>query len=169
MAATSSSYEETLRVPTSWWLLGVLFAVAIWWICLVAVSWPASLVAGLLALVFVLLGLGRYGGVRVAVDKDGFRAGPAVLDWPHVGLARALGREETRRALGVEADARAYLLLRDYCHGSVLVGVDDRADPAPYWLVSTRHPAELAAHIQARTRRDGDRPSEDDDRGLSPE
>ena len=49
----------------------------------------------------------------------------------------------------VDADARAYLLLRPYLRASVRVGIDDPADPTPYWLVSTRRPERLAAALVA--------------------
>jgi hypothetical protein len=45
---------------------------------------------------------------------------------------------------GVDADARAFLLLRPYLKRSLKVQVLDPADPTPYWLLSTRRPAKLA-------------------------
>ena len=54
--------------------------------------------------------------------------------------AEALDAEATRRVAGVEADARAYLLLRPYLKRAVRVEITDPADPAPYWLVSTAAP-----------------------------
>jgi hypothetical protein len=50
---------------------------------------------------------------------------------------------------GPEADARAYLLLRPYLKRTVRVTVRDDRDPAPYWLVSSRHPEALAAAVTA--------------------
>ena len=55
-----------------------------------------------------------------------------------------LDPEGTRRVLGVDADARAYLVTRPYLKHSVRVPVSDPDDPAPYWLVATRHPDRLA-------------------------
>ena len=66
-----------------------------------------------------------------------------------------LDADATRRLAGVEADARAYLLLRPYLKRAVRVEITDPADPAPYWLVSTRHPDELAAALDALTRSGG--------------
>jgi hypothetical protein len=48
---------------------------------------------------------------------------------------------------GPGADARAYLLLRPYLKRAVKVEITDPADPAPYWLLSTRHPDRLAGAI----------------------
>ena len=61
-----------------------------------------------------------------------------------------LDADATRRAAGVDADARAFLLLRPYLKRSVRVEITDPADPAPYWLVSTRHPDELAGRPSVR-------------------
>ncbi len=68
---------------------------------------------------------------------------------------RALDADATRRLAGVEADARAYLLLRPYLKRAVRVDVTDPADPAPYWLLSTRQPDELAAALTGVTRSGG--------------
>jgi hypothetical protein len=66
-----------------------------------------------------------------------------------VGAPVALDAADTRRRAGVDADARAYLLLRPYLKRAVMVPVDDPADPTPYWLVSTRRPDELVAALDA--------------------
>lgn len=98
----------------------------------------------------VLAWLWVFGGVRVEVDEDGLRAGRAQLPWRYVGPASGCDPAETKRLLGPDADARAHLLIRPYLSCSVKVMVEDIRDPAPYWLVSTRRPGELAACLNAR-------------------
>ena len=147
-------YAETLVVPVSWWLLGGLLVVAVGWAFFVATPLLVTAVVTLLALTLVAVGLRTYGAARVAVDAEGFRAGRALLPYRYVGAVEPLDPDATRRILGVEADARAYLLVRAYCGGSVRVAVDDPADPAPYWLVSTRNPTALATSLVARSVRD---------------
>ncbi len=143
-------YVETLDVPASWWLLGAAFVLAVTWACFVATPLTVTAVVALVTGGLVFGGLSRYGAARVATDPDGFSAGRALLPYRHVGSAEPLDAESTRRVLGVDADARAYLLVRAYCRGAVKVTVDDPADPTPYWLVSTRHAAALAASLTAR-------------------
>ena len=63
-----------------------------------------------------------------------------MIDAAHLGAAEALDAEQTRRVAGVEADARAFLLLRPYLKRAVRVEITDPADPAPYWLLGTRRP-----------------------------
>ena len=142
-------YAETLRVPLRWWALTTSFDVAV--LVAFAVALPLSVavaaVAGLalLSTVWFL----RYGGARVVVTDRTFRAGRARIPLTLLADPRALDGEETWQAAGPGADARAYLLLRPYLRGSVMVQLRDPADPTPYWLVSSRRPVELAAALTA--------------------
>lgn len=147
-------YWEVLRPPAAWWLVGLLLVVAVWWAFFVV--GPASLAwtAGAVALAVVAAGLWRYGNAPVALDSSGLRAGRARLPWQHVGDTVALDAEQTHRALGVEADARAYLFTRPYVRCAVKVVIDDDRDPTPYWLISTRHPKELAVRLNAEVMQD---------------
>jgi len=77
----------------------------------------------------------------------GLRAGRAFLEAWHVGEVTELDREASRQALGPGSDARAYLAHRGWIHTAVRVRVLDQEDPTPYWLISTRRPAELAAAL----------------------
>jgi hypothetical protein len=54
---------------------------------------------------------------------------------------------------GTGLDARAFLVIRGWIRDVVRVPITDAADPAPYGLVSTRHPNELAAAINEGSRR----------------
>jgi len=42
---------------------------------------------------------------------------------------------------------------RPWIGGAVQVLLDDPADPTPYWVVSTRHPVELAEALLAAAKR----------------
>jgi hypothetical protein len=141
-------YQETLWAPISWWCMGAAGVVAVWWCFVVATPALVAAVAALGAAVLVVGGLLGYSRVRLSTDTEGLHAGRAMLPWAHVGAVEVLDAEGTRRLLGVDADARAHLLLRTYCRGAVKVTVDDARDPTPYWVVSTRHPADLAAHLR---------------------
>ena len=89
-----------------------------------------------------------YGWVRISVDDHEIRAGPARLEWPWVGTVTALDEEETKAALSVAADPRAYLVTRPYIATAVRIEVNDPADPHPYWLVSSRNPDDFVAAAQ---------------------
>lgn len=148
-------YAERLTVPLRWWAQGMMLVVSLWLAVLVAtpdyeyLAWlVASLGVGLMAALFV-----TYGGALVSVDRETFRAGKAHIALQHLGAATALDADGVRRQAGVDADARAYLLLRPYLKRGVRVEITDPADPAPYWLVSCRRPDLVVSALEvARTR-----------------
>jgi len=144
----ASGYDERLGVPLRWWVQGTMLVASLWLALVVAipgpVAWACS--AGALALLTALLL--SYGNARVSVGGGWLRAGRARIEAEHLGEVAALDAEETRRVAGPEADARAYLLLRPYLKRAIRVEITDPADPAPYWLVSSRHPDDLATAIK---------------------
>ena len=83
---------------------------------------------------------------------DPFRAGRARIPVALLGAPEALDAEAMRQARGPGLDARAYLCLRGWISAGVRVPVLDPRDPAPYWLVSSRRPEDLAEALR-RARR----------------
>jgi len=115
------------------------------------VALPAALAYGAVGALLVLTSTVflSYGGAPVVVGDGTFRAGRAQIPVHLLAEPEALDETRTREVAGPQADARAYLLLRPYLRHAVMVDVVDPADPAPYWLVSTRHPRSLAAALTA--------------------
>jgi hypothetical protein len=142
-----AAYSERLRLPFAWWLLGAFFVISVGWAFFVATPRAATLVAVLVTATLVTLWLVSYGSVMIRVDDEELRAGRATLPRSQVGAVQPLDAEATRRALGRDADARAFLVTRPYCRTAVRVEVLDETDPTPYWLISTRHPARLSASL----------------------
>jgi hypothetical protein len=54
-----------------------------------------------------------------------------------------------RAAIGPGVDARSYLVVRGWIHRGVRIDNIDPADPAPFWIITTRHPQKLAEAIEA--------------------
>jgi hypothetical protein len=104
--------------------------------------------------VVVTAWLVSYGGVQLRVDAEGLHAGRARLPWRYVGPVTSCAAAETKHLLGLGADARAFLLIRPYLPCAVQVTVQDVRDPAPYWLLSTRRPHQLADCLNARGMQD---------------
>ena len=146
-------YDERLGVPLRGWVQGVMLVATLWLALVVAVPGPAAWVCTGIALALLTALLLSYGSARVSVDAGWFRAGRARIEAVHLGAVAALDAEETRRVAGPEADARAYLLLRPYLKRAVRVEIVDPADPAPYWLVCSRHPDELALAVKGLAQR----------------
>ena len=149
MSASSPGYVERLRVPLRWWALGTMFLASVLIAFLVATpAWVAFTSTGVLTAALVTLFL-TYGGARLRVEGGTFHAGRAQIPVDQLGVPVALDAAGSRRLAGVDADARAYLLLRPYLPRSVQVPIEDPHDPAPYWLVSTRRPDRLVAALVA--------------------
>jgi len=154
------TYSERLGVPLRWWVQGTMLVATLWLAVVVALPAVAAWVITAVAMAVLSIGLWAYGAARIVVDAGMFRAGRAHIDVAHLGTATPLDAGQTRRIAGMDADARAYLLLRPYLKRAVRVEITDPADPAPYWLVSTRHPEELAGALGALSRPSKAEPTE---------
>jgi hypothetical protein len=141
-------YRERLRVPLAWWLLAmptVLILGATLYAGL-AEPWPIIIMAGLAAgcaAVLIAMSLGT-----VEIRDGALRAGNAVLPLPAVSEVVSLDEKQTTRLRGPRANPAAHLYSRPYLKESVYLGVNPSSPAAPYWLIGTRHPAELVAAIE---------------------
>jgi hypothetical protein len=141
-------YHERLHAPLSWWLLGL--AAILLLATEAAPGYPTAVVVIIYAVlvggfVAVLLAWGR---LKVEVGAGELRAGPARLPLAAAGEVTALDEAQTRSLRGPRANPAAFLMIRPYLRRAVYVEVTGSGPgSAPYWLVSTRHPAELAAAI----------------------
>ena len=129
---------------------------------LVASAWLAAAVAMPAAGALAVGGIGAgllvallsgYGGARIQVGGGRLHAGRAQITTTLLGAATPLDAANARRQAGVDADARAFLVLRPYVKTAVRVDLEDPADPTPYWLLSTRHPEALSAALADATGR----------------
>ncbi len=152
-------WRERLYTPASWWLLGAGMVGTIVWIVWVVAPGAAALATGAAAAVVVVGALLRFGSNVVAVhaDRQGglLQAGRGRLPVRVVGAVTPLDAAELRRQSGVDADARAFLVLPPFVPTAVRVDLTDPDDPTPYWLVATRRPNELAAAIAGLSRSGG--------------
>jgi len=143
------TYSERLRVPLRWWVQATMFLATLWLAFVVATpAWVAWTATGVLVAITYGLFL-VVGSAAIEVGDGELRAGPAHISLELLGDPEPLDAEGTRRVAGVDADARAFLLLRPYLKRSVRVPLRDPADPTPYWLLSTRRPQSLAEALRA--------------------
>lgn len=141
-------YRERLRVPVVWWVIGLVLGVpTMTAIGFMGGPW-ASLAAGLATVVLVVSFLVWVSGTTITVTTDGVQVGRSRIAWPYIGEVTVLDPEQTRDALGPQADARAWVIQKPWLRQSVKLTVDDAADPHPYWLFSTRWPAQCTAAIE---------------------
>jgi hypothetical protein len=140
-------FRERLTVPAFWWLLAGLSALSVL-LAVGAYLGPVWGVGTTVATFLVAAAIFASASIVISVDTDQIRVGRASIEHRYIAGCRALDGEETRRRAGVEADARAHMVLRPYVKTAVEIILDDPDDPVPYWLVSTRHPQRLAAAMQ---------------------
>ena len=141
-------YDERLGVPLRWWALATMFLATILLAFLVATPlWVACAVTGTLVALTVVV-FTSYGAARLSVHDGVLTAGRAHIKAAHLGEVTVLDADAARMLAGRDADARAYLLLRPYLRRAVRVDITDPADPAPYWLMSSRHPEWLAGAVR---------------------
>ncbi len=166
-AAPRVVWRERLSAPVSWWFLGAGAVLSVWWVVWVVAPGTAALLAAAAAVVAVVAGLCTVSSSVVAVqaprtpaDDDALlAAGRARLPVAAIAAVTPLDAEQRQRLAGVDADARAFLLLPPFVTTAVRVDLDDPADSTPYWLVATRHPQQLCAALaQVRTPPRVDRP-----------
>jgi hypothetical protein len=141
-------YRERLHVPLRWWVQATMFLATFWLALTVAMpgwlAWSASA-----ALLLGVYGIFAWLGAPEIEVRDGvLHAGDARIALSRIGAVEALDKDAARRVHGVEADARAFLLTRPYVARAVKGVVEDPDDPTPYWLLSSRHPRQLAAALR---------------------
>jgi Protein of unknown function (DUF3093) len=141
-------YRERLYAPPLWWVVGtitmLMFGAIVWTGFDLAIT--AAVFAALIAITAAFLL--NWGRVTIEVTPGELRAGPATLPLAMAGEVRALDESQTRILRGPRADPSAYTLIRPYLRYSVYIEVTGEDPASPYWLVETRHPAELAAAIE---------------------
>lgn len=141
-------YRERLYAPPLWWVAGIttmlMFGAIVWTGFDLAIT--AAVFGALIAItVAFLLNWGR---ATIEVTPGELRAGTATLPLAMAGQVSALDEAQARALRGPRADPMAYMLIRPYLRYAVYIEVSGKDPASPYWLVHTRHPAELAAAIE---------------------
>ncbi len=150
-SSSGPDYRERVLPGPGGWLgaagMGVIVAIALW-----PLAGRGGVAVGVLAAVATAVALAVTSPV-VEVADGALRAGQAHVPARLLGEVTALTDADRMRAeLGPRLDARAYVCLRAWARTGVKAVLDDPADPTPYWIVSTRRPAELVAAVErART------------------
>jgi hypothetical protein len=141
-------YRERLNVPVWWWLaapgLATLFAAEVF----LGAPGLATALPYVVLVPAVVAGLWWFGRIRVAVTADELIVDDARLPLRYVAAVTPLTVLETRDLLGPHAEPYAFVIQRPWVRGAVRVDLADPADPTPYWVVSSRRPAELASAIK---------------------
>lgn len=143
-------YRERLW-PTPWIYLTSLLLIPASILVLAPVSLPAGIATGIVLYAAVAGSLSLTAPV-IEIADGRFRAGRATVPLELTGEVVPAVGDAARVERGTGLDARAFLVIRGWIRDVVRVPITDVTDPAPYWLVSTRHPNELAAAINGSRR-----------------
>jgi len=142
------SYREHLRVPVSWWLLAVPVIAILGGEVYAGFG---GFIPPLIYAIFVAAVAGfllAWGAASVEVADGALRAGGAALPLGKISDVVALDEKQAALLRGPRADPAAHLMLRPYLKRAVYIKLADPGSGVPYWLVATRHPAELATAIE---------------------
>lgn len=141
-----STYRERLW-PAPWLFLATALVIPASFLVFLPISVPAGiataigLYAGCLILLFVASPV-------IEVTAGELRAGRARLPLEVIATAEGFDGADATLQRGQRLDARAWLLIRGWVSPVAKITLDDATDPTPYWLVSTRRPAELVAALK---------------------
>jgi hypothetical protein len=150
-----SGFDERLSVPLWWYLMaagiGVLLGAEIHMGYPGLRSWIGYVtLIPLFVLALVWLGRSRVQVRPGATDDTGagvLIVGERQLPLSAVGRVDVVAKGDKQVALGPQLDPTAYLLHRSWVGPVVRVEVLGGADPAPYWVFSSRRPDELVAAL----------------------
>lgn len=147
-AGDTRSYHERLTVPVGWWLLAVPVIAVLGGEVYAGFG---GFIPPLIYAVFIVAVGGfllAWGKASIEVTGGTLRADRAELPLSQAGEVVPLDEKQAALLRGPRADPAAHLMLRPYLKRAVYIGLADPGSGVPYWLVATRHPAELAAAIE---------------------
>jgi hypothetical protein len=148
--AQTPRYTERLTVAWWLWLPAIALVGLLAFEVLLLGPSLATFLPYLVLLPFATVVLWRLGRIRVAVQDDELFVDDARLPLHFVADATVLDAAAKRDLLGPYAVPYAFVIQRPWIAGAVQVHLNDPADPTPYWIVSSRHPAALAAALSPR-------------------
>lgn len=144
-------YAERLAVKARWWV--VVLAVALFGSLELFAGFGGPVIAVVVTAVVVptVVVLAVTGRLVLRVDPVGIHVGRESMTFEEMDSVEALDAAATRLALGPQADPAARLFVRGYIREAVRIR-PLVADRTPYWLVSTRRPAQVIAAVEQAAR-----------------
>ncbi|WP_245306506.1 DUF3093 domain-containing protein [Acidipropionibacterium timonense] len=140
-------YRERLVVPLWWWPLVGFFALSFAIALFVYLPVVVGSTVAIGVLLFTAAALVAMGSVRIGVDEQALTAGHSRIEWAWIDRVRGCDAETMRTILHSSHQVGSFLVTRPWISSGVVVRLADPADPHPAWILSSRHPDELAAAI----------------------
>jgi hypothetical protein len=149
--STGQAHRERLWVPWWWWPIAAVVIALLGAEIHIGLGWVVAVVTYAVLTAFVVVLLLRH-SVRVDVHDGVLTAGRFRVPLADVTGVRVLDRDHVRQMLARRPDATAVVLVRGYLPRVVYLTVENEAGGS-YWLISSRHPDELAAAAFCETDR----------------
>jgi hypothetical protein len=141
-------YRERVR-PN----LGTFAAVAVLIPAVTLVSEPfdfrIGLVLGPLLVVSIWAALFFYSPV-IKVGKESLTVGRASIPRNLLGKITEISKDQIFFERGPGLDPASYKVFQGTVKTALRIIINDRDDPTPYWIISTRKPTQLATVLRAR-------------------
>ena len=140
------SYRE--RLSPAWWLVGALGLLLPGSLLIFLPLNPAVGIAVGLVLWWGSVALLWLSAPVITVSAEQLSAGSASIERSFIARVDVYDKDDARVQRGTGLDARAWLVLRGWIDPVVKVTLNDPQDPTPYWLISSRRPAQLAHALE---------------------
>ena len=151
MPEATPRYVERLGVRARWWVVVIAIALGGSSELFAGFAWPVIVVVVAAVLVPTVGLLAWAGRTKLIVDTHGLTVAGQTMSFDDMESVEGLDPQRTRLLLGPDADPAARLVVRGYIREAVMVR-PLRSQPTPYWLVSTRHPADVIAAVEKAAR-----------------
>lgn len=157
--AVATEYRERLRTPWWWYPVGAVVGILLGGEFIFVLPDSLAWLPVVLSILAAFLVVWRMSSGRVEIVGGRLRAGERELPLERIAQVHQLSYTELRRVVGRHGDPLAYTFVRSWVGPGIQLVLSDPEPPAddaewtlppePYWLVSTRHPDQLVAAIQA--------------------
>ena len=143
-------FREVIRAP--FWLLAFIYflflslVIAVW----AAIGNQPALITWIVSTALIIL-IAIKSPLVIEVDAEQLRAGPAHIEMKYIGAATALDGKEMGRLRTRDADPASFLIFRFWRSTGVKVEINDPRDKTPYWLITCKRNAELAALLNDKS------------------
>lgn len=143
-----SIYQERLWAPWWVWLASAVVPLTLGVAYGSAITALAGWSVGLALTLFVVVTLIR-SAPTIRVTVDGVWAKRVFMPRQFIGPVTPLDSNAAHQLRGIQANGRAFVVLRGWVSTAVRMDVIDQLDPTPYWYLSTRRPLDLADRLRS--------------------
>lgn len=150
--AAPNEYVERLTPGPGVWFAALSVAASSGLVALTAFGQGAAIAVAACGVLLTGWALARTSAV-IRVGSGQLAAGRARIAVSLLGAVRELDAAQMAALRGPRADARAYLCQRGWIRTGLAVQIADPMDPTPYWLLSSRHPADATRALRAEIAR----------------